>query len=118
MTLSEAEMRDIVERGRKSPAAQRLGKLCRMLRNTLRSYPQARLLHGREGFGVVLGDGVSLFIRFSGHLAPADLRDLLVLFATWLAVDPARLIDEEATEYSGVSRMANEQQYYSSGRLD
>src|SRR5690349_9524407 len=107
-------MNAISASGPKSPEAQRLGKLCRMLRNTLRSYPAARLLHGRGGFGAVLGDGTSLFIRWSGQLPPRDLRDLLVLFATWLAVDPARLVDDEATEYSGVSRMESEQQYYSS----
>jgi hypothetical protein len=102
----------------RSNAAQRLGKLCRMLRNTLRSYPTARLLHGKGGFGAVLGDGISIYIRWSGHLAPSDLRDLLVLFATWLAVDPARLVDNERDDGDGVSRMANELAYLSNGRLD
>lgn len=101
----------------KSNAAQRLNKLCRMLQSTLRNYPQARLLHGVGGFGVVLGDGISLYIRWSGQLAPADVRDLLVLFATWLAVDPGRLVDPEASDGGGVSRMGNEASYYCNGRL-
>lgn len=110
-------MNDTAELERKSPRAQRLGKLCRMLRNTLQSYPAARLLHGRGGFGVVLGDGISLYIRWSGRLAPRDLRDLLVLFVTWLAVDPERLVDLDGDESGGVSRLASEQSYYSNGRL-
>lgn len=118
MRSSEAETSGTCERVPRSNAAQRLGKLCRMLRSTLRSYPAARLLHGKGGFGVVLGDGVSLYIRWSGHLAPADIRDLLVLFATWLAVDPGRLHDPEADDGGGVSRMANELAYLSNGRLD
>ena|GEM_PF-4979713 len=111
-------MSDISAQVPKSNAAQRLDKLCRMLRNTLRNYPAARLLHGKDGFGAVLGDGISLYIRWSGHLAPADVRDLLVLFATWLAVDPGRLVDPEASDGGGVSRMANELAYLSNGRLD
>jgi hypothetical protein len=110
-------MSDISTQVHRSSAAQRLGKLCRMLRSTLQSFPQARLLHGKGGFGAALGDGTSLYIRFSGHLAPEDVRDLLVLFATWLAVDPHRLYDPEADDGGGASPMASEHWYYSSGRL-
>jgi hypothetical protein len=110
-------MSGISAQAHKSLAAQRLGKLCRMLRNTLRSFPRAKLLHGKDGFGASLEDGTLLYIRWSGQLAPADIRDLLVLFATWLAVDPGRLVDAEADDSGGVSRLENEQWYYSSGRL-
>lgn len=109
-------MSDTAERELKSREAQRYGRLLRMLRSTLQSYPKAKLLHGRGGFGVSLDAKSSLFIRFSGQLPPADLRDLLALFVTWLAVDPNRLVDTEDTdEYSGVSRLEIEEQSYSNG---
>lgn len=101
----------------RSKEAQRLDKLCRMFRNTLRSYPQAKFLHGMGGFGVLLDDGISVWIRFSGDLPALDLRDCLALFATWLVVDPERLVTPADFGEGGVSRMANEHSYYSSGRL-
>lgn len=103
--------------GRKSKDVERLERLCRMLRSTSQNYPQAKLLHGMGGFGASLGEGISIWIRWSGQLAPLDLRDLLALFATWLVVDPERLVGSESEASGGVSRMANEQQYYSNGRL-
>jgi hypothetical protein len=104
-------------RVRRSSDAQRLEKLCRMLRNTLRNYPRAKLLHGKDGFGALLGDGISLYVRWSGHLAPADVRDLLALFVTWLAVDPQRLVDPESEAGGGASRMETELAYLSNGPL-
>jgi len=92
-------------------------RLCRMLRSILRSWPQAKLLHGKGGFGAQLGDGISVWIRYSGRLAPADMRDLLVLFAIWLVADPQRLIDEEDENSGGASWMDSELRYLSSGRL-
>ncbi len=89
-----------------------------MLRNTLRSYPKAMLLHGKGGFGVSLGGGDCLYIRSSGQLTAQDLRDLLVLFATWLAVDPRRLLDEPIDELDGVSHLDSEERFLSRGLLD
>lgn len=110
-------MNDTYAQVPKSREAQRLNKLCRMLRNTLRSYPAAKLLHGMGGFGVSLEDGTSIWIRWSGRLAPMDLRDLLALFAIWLTVDPGRLVSVDGEASGGVSRMENEQSYYSNGRM-
>jgi hypothetical protein len=109
---------DTSARVRRSSDADRLDKLCRMLRNTLRSFPQAKLLHGAEGFGASLGKGRSLYIRSVGDLRDQDLRDLLVLFATWLAVDPERLHDGGVHGLGGASYMETEERYLSSGRLD
>jgi hypothetical protein len=88
-----------------------------MLRNTLQNYPTAKLLHGKGGFGVLLGEQRSLFIRSSGQLNAGDIRDLLVLFATWLAVDPDRLFDVGLDGQGGASYMATEERYLSNGRL-
>lgn len=67
------------------------GKLCRMLRNTLQSYPQATLVTTAAGFGALLDDNTYLLIRTSGNLTTQEKRDLLVLFATWLVADPETL---------------------------
>lgn len=67
-------------------------KLLRMLRSTLRRYPQGRLARHLDGFGASLGGGRWLRVRSSGDLSAEDLRDLLVLFATWLAVDGEYLL--------------------------
>jgi hypothetical protein len=85
------------------------GKLCRMLRNTLRSYPQAKVQATRDVFGAVLDENTYLLIRTSGNLTVMEKRDLLVLFATWLVVDPGFLTHQSAvgqsadTTRSGVS---------------
>lgn len=85
-------MSGICEQERKSSAATPRAKLARMLRSTLQRYPQARLLRKRGAFGASLGEGRYLQVSFSGELSAADLRDLLVLFATWLAADPDRIL--------------------------
>lgn len=110
-------MNDTSAQVRRSPRATPLNKLCRMLQNTLRSYPRARLLHGRGGFGGSLDANTCIYIRYVGNWSPEDLRDCLALFATWLAVDPDRLIDQVDDVSGGVSRMENERQYYSNGRV-
>lgn len=71
----------------KSSAATPVVKLSRMLRSTLRRYPQAKLLRTLDGFGVWLGEGHSLRVRLSGSWTDADIRDCLALFATWLVAD-------------------------------
>jgi hypothetical protein len=118
MRSSVQKTRAISAQERKSSAANPLDRLCRMLRNTLRSFPQAKLLHGRDGFGALLDDGRLVYIRWSGDLSDTDLRDLLALFATWLVVDPARLHDADARGQGGASYMATEHRYLSNGRLD
>jgi hypothetical protein len=118
MRSSVRKTRDISERERKSSAVDPLGKLCRMLRNILRSYPTAKLLHGRDGFGALLGEQRLIYIRWNGDLSDQDLRDLLVLFATWLVVDPERLHDAGINGQGGASYMETEQRYLSNGRLD
>jgi len=110
-------MSDTSARVPTSSAAARKNKLCRMLRNTLRNYPRAKLLHGRGGFGASLDAQKSIYIRFVGQLTNEDLRDLLALFATWLVVDPDRLRSEGFGEMAGVSRMDDEQSFLSSGRV-
>lgn len=100
-----------------SSAATRKNRLCRMLQNTLRSYPRAKLLHGRGGFGASLDATRSIYVRFVGPLSDQDLRDLLALFATWLAVDPERLRSEGFGEMAGVSRMDDERSYLSNGQV-
>jgi hypothetical protein len=68
-----------------------IGKLSRMLRSTLRSFPNAKMCVMQDAFGVYLGEGAYLHIHYSTHLASADMRDLLVLFATWLVADEGRI---------------------------
>lgn len=117
MTSSGAETRAISARVRKSKRASPLEALCRMLRNTLRSWPSAKLLHGQAGFGATLDAGQFVWIRYSGQLSAQDLRDLLALFATWCVVDPERLMGETIAETNGASYMDSELSYLSSGRL-
>lgn len=87
---------------RKSRESTRLAKLSRMLQNTLRKWPNTSLISTVGAFGVRLEDGRYLHIVSSGQWTDADIRDLLVLFATWLAVDPDRLRGG-ATPLDGVS---------------
>ncbi len=75
----------------KSSGADPLVKLSRMLRNTLRRWTRARLVTTLDGFGVSLDAHTYVKVSVSGPLTDADLRDLLVLFATWLVADPSRL---------------------------
>lgn len=100
----------------KSKESSRLNRLVRMLQNTLRNYPLARLRRGRGVFGASLGDNTWIHIRWSGDLSASDMRDLLALFATWLAVDPEGLLGNSADETNGSSAMGTEQRYLSSGQ--
>lgn len=84
-------MSDTIVQVRKSPDVSPLGRLCRMLQSMLRRYPSPYLQTTVDGFGVRLGDGRFLRIVYNGHWSDEDLRDFLVLFATWLAADPAAL---------------------------
>ena len=117
MRSSVQKTRDIYAQERKSSGVDPRAKLCRMLRNTLRSFPTAKLLHGKGGFGASLDDGRLIYIRWTGDLSDADLRDLLALFATWLVVDPERLHDAGINAQGGASYMETERRYLSSGRL-
>lgn len=80
-----------------SPLEPKLGeslalrKLSVMLRNTLRSWPKAKVLRRVGGFGVSLAEDTYLYVSCSGNLTASEKRDLLVLFATWLAVDPGAI---------------------------
>lgn len=76
---------------RKLSESSPIGKLSRMLRSTLQSFPNAKMCVMQDAFGVYLGDGAYLHIHYSSHLASADMRDLLALFATWLVADESRI---------------------------
>ncbi len=110
-------MSDTWLQARKSKDAKRLSRLVHMLRNTLRNFPMAKLHHGKDVFGALLGDGCSISIHWTGNLSNEDLRDLLALFATWLVVDGGRLIDREADDQDGASWMESELSFLSHGRL-
>lgn len=108
MRSSGAETPSISQSVPMSREATRINKLCRMLRNTLQSFPNARVHRGRDGFGASLGGGTWIWIRSSGHLNAGQLRDLLALFATWCVVDPGFLLHAEDAESGGVSLTAAE----------
>src|ERR1700724_398501 len=80
-----------IEREPRSSDVILLAKLSRMLRSTLRRYPNARLINTQEGFGVSLDATTYVKVSNSGNLTDADMRDYLVLFATWLAADSGAL---------------------------
>lgn len=84
-------MSDTVRQEPKLTAASPLGKLARMLRSTSRKFPKAYLCGTTGGFGVRLGDGRYLHIVSNGDWTSEDMRDFLVLFATWLVADPEGL---------------------------
>lgn len=84
-------MNETSELAHKSNGATPLVKLCRMLRSTLRRYPQARVWVTRDGFGVSLAEGTFVRVSYSGHWTDADMRDLHALFATWYVADGAFL---------------------------
>lgn len=75
----------------KSSGVSRASKLLRMLPSMSRRFPKTSLLRTSDGFGVQLADGSYLRIVYSGHWSDADMRDFLVLFATWLVDDPEYL---------------------------
>jgi len=64
-----------------------LARLSRMLRNTLQSWPKAKLLKRAGGFGVSLDAETYLYVSCSGNLTAGEKRDLLVLFAAWQITD-------------------------------
>jgi hypothetical protein len=84
-------MSDISGPGHKSKEYAAREKLTRMLRSTLRRFPQARLMTTAGGFGVYLDDATALYVATRGPWSDQDMRDLLALFATWLVADPANI---------------------------
>lgn len=76
-----------------------------MLRSTSRRFPKAYLVGTTGGFGVRLGDGTYLHIVSSGAWTNEDMRDFLVLFATWLVADPEGLRRAD-TPLDGLSSVA------------
>jgi hypothetical protein len=95
-------MSDTLEQAPKSKEAGRLAKLSRMLRSMSRRFPRTSLLSTSEGFGVRLDDSRYLHIVYSGRWSAEDIGDWFALFAAWLRVDPATLMDS-APPLSGVS---------------
>lgn len=89
----------------KSSGATPLVKLSRMLRNTLRRSPRAALVTTLDGFGVSLDAQTYVRVSVSGPLSDADLRDCLVLFATWLVADPGRLRNSGAPLAGFIARV-------------
>ena len=77
--------------GRRLVESLALEKLSRMQRNTLRSWPMAKVWRRPAGFGVSLDAETYLYVSCSGNLTAEEKRDLLVLLATWQAVDPEAL---------------------------
>lgn len=71
-----------------------LGKLSRMLQNTLRNWPLARVVRRKGGYGVSLAEETYLRVSYSSDLTLPQQRDLLALLATLLVADPDKLIDQ------------------------
>lgn len=94
---------------RKSSVSSPTERLCRMLQNTLQSYPLAKVLRSPGAFGVSLDERTYLRLCWSGPLSRRDMRDLLVLFAAWLAVEPNALVGAD-TGQAGSSVTARERQ--------
>jgi hypothetical protein len=82
---------DTTAREHRSSDVILLAKLSRMLQSTLRRYPNARLTNTPGGFGVSLDGTTYVKVSSRGNLTDADMRDYLVLFATWLAADSGAL---------------------------
>lgn len=78
-----------------------------MLQNTLQNYPQAKVHRNPGAFGVLLDERTYLRLCWSGPLSRRDMRDLLVLFASWLAVEPNALVGAD-TAHRGFSVTATE----------
>lgn len=96
---------DTSQQGRKLSDVIQLGKLSRMLQSIVRRFPQTHLEVIRGGFGASLADGTWMRVSYDGRWTPADMRDFLALFATWLVVDPQRILSGgEALD--GVSQTA------------
>jgi hypothetical protein len=77
--------------GRKLSGSLASKKLSAMLRNTLQSFPTAKLQTRKGGFGVFTDDGTYLYVSFSSNLTRTEKRDFLALFSTWLVADPDAL---------------------------
>lgn len=84
-------MSDTSRQEPKSRDVSHLARLCRMLRSMSRKWPNTFLQTTTDGFGARLEDGRYLRIVYSGRWTDEDIRDYLVLFATWLVADPAAL---------------------------
>ena len=93
---------------RKYSDASQAEKLLRMLRSMLRRYPQARLQRTLDGFGVSLDVNHSLRVRLTGTWTDADIRDCLVLFASWLIAD-SEYLRSGGTTLAGYSAEETEQ---------
>lgn len=108
-------MSDTIARVRKSRDASPLDRLCRMLQNMSRRWPNTYLVATVGGFGVRSADGRYLHIVCNGHWSDADLRDFLALFATWLVADPSGLRDS-GTRLAGALQQVAEELQQSSGQ--
>lgn len=98
-------MNDMSAQEPRSSDASPRSKLVRMLQNTLRSYPRARLRVGRGAFGASLDADTWIQIHTSGNLTATEVRDLLALFATWCVVDPGRIMHAFPDVLDGHSAM-------------
>lgn len=94
----------------------RLKRLAAMLRNTLRNYPMARLRVGKGAFGASLDETTSIYVRYSGNLTHEGMRDFLVMFGLWCAVDGDRIMPIDHTVVDGVSYLDSETSRLSNGR--
>lgn len=96
---------------RRSSESKALGKLVRMLRSMSRRLPNTFLRSTTGVFGVWSEGNGYLQVVFNGRWTNEDLRDCLVLFATLLAVDPAKLGRAEKSQCArnGVSSTDREQ---------
>jgi hypothetical protein len=92
MRSSEAEYQSTRGLERKLAVSKATATLSRMLRNTLQSYPKAKLMKRRGAFGVSLDAETSLYISCNGNLTETEMRDLLVLFVNWLVADAKTLL--------------------------
>lgn len=93
---------DTYEQVLRSSGSSPTVKLSRMLLNTLRNYPRAKLIHHPGGFGVLLDETSYLLVSVNGSLNAETIRDLLALFATWLVVNGSDLV-EVGTQVGGRS---------------
>jgi hypothetical protein len=110
-------MNAISEQAPKSIVASPLGKLCRMLQNMLRRYPQARLWTTKDGFGVSLDAATYVVVSYSGNWSDEAMRDCHALFATWYVAAPAAL-RMEGRHLAGVLQAAKEELSRSSTPLE
>lgn len=91
MTQLEAGIKTTWQQERKLGASIAQRRLLAMLQSTLRSYPKARLMTRKAGFGALLDENTCLYVSFRGDLTPEVKSDLLALFVVWLRADPEAL---------------------------